>query len=94
MALFYLQNITDIDDKIIKRAEEKNTTPEKLASHYEKEYFKDMKSIKVDSVTKYAKATTHIKEIISQVKRLKNKGFAYQIEDGIYYNISKNSTIY
>jgi len=87
--VFYLQNITDIDDKIIKRAKEKKTPPTKLARHFEKEYLKDMKSLGVESVTKYARATEHIKEITSQVKRLKEKGVAYEIEDGIYYDISK-----
>ena len=87
--IFYLQNITDIDDKIIKRAKEKKISPQKLARDFEKEYLEDMKSLKIDSVTKYARATDHIKEIISQVKRLLKKGYAYQIEDGIYYNISK-----
>jgi len=85
----YLQNITDIDDKIIKRAKEKRVIPKKLSRQFEKEYLKDMKSLKVNSVTKYARATDYIPEIISQVKRLMKKGFAYQIEDGIYYNISK-----
>ncbi len=87
--VFYLQNITDIDDKIIKRAKEKLTTPHKLARDFEKEYLKDMRSLKVNSVTKYARATEHIKEIISQVKRLSKKDYAYRIEDGIYYNIRK-----
>jgi cysteinyl-tRNA synthetase len=87
--VFYLQNITDIDDKIINRAAERKTTPQKLARDFEKEYFKDMRSLKVDSVNKYARATEHIKEIISQVGRLLKGGFAYEIEDGIYYDISK-----
>ena len=88
-SVFYLQNITDIDDKIIARAKEKKTTPKKLAKLFEKEYMKDMKSLKVDSVTKYARATDHIKEIQSQIKRLLSKGYGYKIEDGIYYDISK-----
>lgn len=87
--VFYLQNITDIDDKIIKRAREKKTAPEKLARDFEREYLKDMKSLKIDSPTKYARATAHIEEIISQVDRLSKKSFAYRIEDGIYYDISK-----
>lgn len=87
--VFYLQNITDIDDKIIKRAKEKKISHQKLARDFEKEYLKDMKTLGVDSVTKYARATEHTKEIQSQVKRLLEKGFAYQIEDGIYYDISK-----
>ena len=87
--VFYLQNITDIDDKIIKRAKEKDITAEKLAKNFEKEYLQDMKSLRIDSVTKYARATDHIKEIIAQIEILKEKGFAYQLADGIYYDISK-----
>jgi cysteinyl-tRNA synthetase len=88
----YLQNITDIDDKIIQRAKEKNISTKELAQTFEKEYLADMKSLKIDSVTKYARATDHIKEIISQIKRLKEKGFAYQAKDGIYYDIAKFKT--
>ncbi|OGZ19064.1 MAG: cysteine--tRNA ligase [Candidatus Nealsonbacteria bacterium RBG_13_42_11] len=87
--VFYLQNITDIDDKIIKRAGEKGIPPQKLAEEFEKEYLEDMKDLKVDSVSKYARATDHIKEIISQVRRLSEKDYAYQIEDGIYFDVSK-----
>ncbi|MEK7080402.1 MAG: cysteine--tRNA ligase [Patescibacteria group bacterium] len=88
--VFYLQNITDLDDKIIARAREKKVPPKDLADAFTKEYFKDMKALGVDSVTKYAAATKYIKEIIGQVKKLQDKGFAYKIEeDGIYYDISK-----
>jgi cysteinyl-tRNA synthetase len=87
--VFYLQNITDVDDKIINRAIEKKVFWRDLSRKFEKEYLKDMKALNINSVTKYARATAHIKEIISQVKRLLKKGYAYQIEDGIYYDISK-----
>lgn len=87
--VFYLQNITDIDDKIIKRAKEGNVKPKDLARQFEKEYMADMQTLQVKSITKYARATEHIKEIISQVERLLAKGFAYQATDGIYYDVSK-----
>ena len=88
--VFYLQNITDLDDKIIMRAKEKGVEPKTLALAFEKEYLKAMKELGVNSVTKYARATSYIKEIISQVKRLMDKGYAYKIDnDGIYYDISK-----
>jgi len=87
--LFYLQNITDIDDKIINKAKEEKTTPQKIAKQFEKEYLKDMKKLKIDSITRYARATDHIKEIINQIKILSQKGYAYKINDGIYYDISK-----
>ncbi len=87
--IFYLQNITDIDDKIILRAKKEKKKWLELARFFEKEYLKDMKALKIDSVTRYARATEHIEEIQSQVKRLLKKGYAYQIEDGIYYDIKK-----
>ncbi|KKQ23559.1 MAG: Cysteinyl-tRNA ligase [Parcubacteria group bacterium GW2011_GWA2_37_10] len=88
--VFYLQNITDLDDKIIARAREKGVPPKDLADAFGKEHLKNMKSLGVDSVTKYAKATSYIKQIISQIKRLQKKGFTYKIEgDGIYYSIGK-----
>ena len=74
--VFYLQNITDLDDKIINRAKEKGVAPQTLTRDLEKEYLKDMKVLKVNSVTKYARATDYIKEIISQTKRLLEKGYA------------------
>ncbi len=87
--VFYLQNITDIDDKIIQRAKEKKTTWKEIARKFEKEYLKDMKALNIKSVTKYARATSHIKEVQNQVRRLLKKGYAYEIRGGIYYNIKK-----
>jgi len=87
--VFYLQNITDIDDKIIERAKKTKIFWKKLSQKFEKEYLADMKTLNINSISKYARATDYIKEIISQVEKLLKKGFAYQIEDGIYYDISK-----
>lgn len=87
--VFYLQNITDLDDKIIARAKEKNISWQKLSRQFEKEYFADVKTLKIKSVKKYARATEHIKEIISQVERLLEKGFAYKTDEGVYYDVSK-----
>ena len=67
--VFYLQNITDLDDKIIARAREKGVAPKDWAESFIKEHLKNMKDLKIDSVNKYAKATSYIKQIISQVKR-------------------------
>ena len=77
--VFYLQNITDIDDKIIQRAKEQKTTPKKLAKNFEKIYYEDMKSLHNDAVTKYARATDYIPQIISQIKILikKNNEFNF-----------------
>ncbi len=87
--VFYLQNITDIDDKIIQRARENNENFSDLSERFEKEYFYDMSALRIDSVSKYARATDHVEEIISQISRLIEKDFAYTAQDGVYYDISK-----
>lgn len=85
----YLQNITDIDDKIIERAQQKNITPDQLAKEFEKKYLDNMRDLNVDSITKYAKATKHIKKIVNQIRILLQKRYAYRTRDGIYYDISR-----
>ena len=88
--VFYLQNITDIDDKIIARAKEKNLPPQKLAKKLIKSHLEDMKALGITSVTKYARATQFIPEIVRQVQALIKKGYAYKIPgDGYYFDISK-----
>lgn len=87
--VFYLQNITDIDDKIIKRAKETKTTWKKVARKFEKLYLQDMRSLHNTSVTKYARATDYINKIIDQIETLVKKGFAYKINDGYYFEVSK-----
>ncbi|MEK7589565.1 MAG: cysteine--tRNA ligase [Patescibacteria group bacterium] len=85
----YIQNITDIDDKIISCARENNEDAEIYAQRFETEYFKDIKSLGIDAVSIYVRATDHIEAIIKQVQTLIDKGFAYEISDGIYFDISK-----
>jgi len=87
--VFYLQNITDIDDKIIQRANELGITTKELSEKMEIEYYRDMKSVLVTSVTKYSRATDFIDSILKQVKTLLEGGFAYKINDGIYFDLSK-----
>ena len=87
--VFYLQNITDIDDKIIKKANEEKKDWKEIVKKYQEGYFEDMNSLGINSVTKYANATDFIPEIISQVKRLIEKGIAYKISDGYYFDLTK-----
>ena len=88
--LYYVQNITDIDDKIIERAIKSRTTARRLAQKFTQEYLRDIKALDINSVDAYAPATKFIPEIISQVERLIKNGFAYKIHgDGIYFNIKK-----
>jgi cysteinyl-tRNA synthetase len=87
-SVFYLQNITDVDDKIINRAEMLHISPAKLARRYERRYLEDMQTLGITSVNLYARATDHIPEIIDQVKRLVEKGFAYETQTGVYFDES------
>ena len=87
--VFYIENITDVDDKIINRSKELNISPEYLARKYEKRFIDDMKSLNVHKVNYFARATDHMGEIQDQIKRLIEKGYAYISEDGVYFNIDK-----
>lgn len=86
--VFYLQNITDIDDKIIQRAKERGQEWDQLARQFESIYIEDMTALGNNSVTRYARASEFIPAIVSQVERLLAKGIAYRTNDGIYYDLS------
>ncbi len=87
----YLQNITDVDDKIIAKALTENKGTGAIAARFTEAYFEDMKALGVDAVTTYAPATQFIPQIVAQVERLIDKGFAYKIEgDGWYFDIAKD----
>jgi len=87
-SLFYLMNITDVDDKIINRAKERNLNPVDLAQQYTVEFYEDMASLRI-SVNLFAKASEYVAEIIAQVNTLLEKGYAYVVDGDVYYDISK-----
>ncbi len=87
--VFYLQNITDIDDKIINRAKEANISWKDLATKFEAIYKEDMAVLGNTSVTEYARATDFVPQITKQVEDLIEKGYAYKISDGIYFETKK-----
>lgn len=88
-SVFYIQNITDIDDKIINRAKETNSNASDIARKFEKRYIEDMNKLNVNNVNLFARATDHVDEIIDQIERLIDLGFAYETEDGVYFEIEK-----
>jgi len=85
--VFYLQNITDVDDKIINRAREEGVSQSVIARRFESAYLRDMRSLGIDAVSYYARATTHIPEIIGQVERLLARGAAYVAGTGVYFAV-------
>ncbi len=88
-SLFYLMNITDIDDKIIDRANASGEDPLQMADRFTKEFMRDMEALGITSVNLYAKASEHVPEIIAQVSTLIEKSFAYQVDGDVYYDVSK-----
>lgn len=88
-SVFYMQNITDVDDKILKRAAETGAEPLALARKFEKKYLKNMKDMGVENVNLYARATDHMPEIIGQIKALIERGFAYETQNGVYFDESQ-----
>ena len=104
ISVFYLQNITDIDDKIIDRAKENGEDPLELSHRFEKEYLEDMALLNVNNVNFYARATEHMNEIISQIQNLINKGYSIfdYLKSGVKfscfismdYSKSKNNSSY
>ena len=86
--LTLLVNITDVDDKIIKRASDEHVRPEEIARKYEAQFKRCMERIGIVSVDMYERAHDHIGTIQSQVMRLLENGSAYITETGIYYDIT------
>jgi cysteinyl-tRNA synthetase len=84
----YVQNITDIDDKIINRANETGVSVENLAQEQEARFLADMEALGNTSVDRYARASDFIPQIVSQVKRLLEGGHAYELPDGYYFDIA------
>ncbi|NND87319.1 MAG: cysteine--tRNA ligase [Nitrosopumilus sp.] len=85
----FIQNFTDVDDKIINRAKEKNTTAERISSKYIQNYFSDFDGLNVKRATNYPKATEHIEDIIKFIKVLISKQIAYTTKNGVYFSVSK-----
>ncbi len=81
----FVQNFTDIDDKLIRRANEENTTVKELAEKYIVEYKKDASGLNVREATVHPKATENIGNIIKLIKTLEAKGFAYNVDGDVYF---------
>lgn len=86
----YVENVTNVDDRIIERGRKERKGPFAIAERYEKEFMKMMDALGVSSVDIYARASDYIPEIAEQVQTLRKKGYAYEIpRDGWYFDISK-----
>lgn len=87
--VLYIQNFTDVDDKIINRAREAGEDPLSLARKYIEEYFKDADSLNVRRADKHPKVSGHMTEIVRMVEELVRNGSAYEVEGDVYFEVRK-----
>lgn len=85
----HVQNFTDVDDKIINKANEQKRSWDQVAGEYIQAYFAVMDKLNVRRAHVYPRVSTHMKEIIDMVKTLIDKGFAYEVDGDVYYRIEK-----
>ncbi|MEM2920224.1 MAG: cysteine--tRNA ligase [Candidatus Nitrosocaldus sp.] len=86
----FVQNFTDVDDKIIKAAREKGVKPLELAEYFIEQYFKDFDGLYVLRADHYPRATEHIEDMHRIIKGLMDKGYAYRTSRGVYFHIAKD----
>ena len=87
----YVRNITDIDDKIIKSSEEQNISTKDLTERVSKNFFDDCKFLNCEDPTHQPKATEHIDLMIKMINELIDKGFAYENNKHVYFEVKKFS---
>lgn len=83
----YVQNFTDVDDKIINRAHEEGDDPIKLAERYIGEYFKDADALGIARADNHPRVSEHIPDIIAVITALIDKGYAYEVDGDVYYRV-------
>ena len=82
----YVQNFTDVDDKIIKKANEENSTMEKVSERFIEEAFRDADGLNVKRATVHPRVTQEMSGIIDMIQQLDNKGHAYEVNGTVYYD--------
>ena len=85
----YIQNFTDVDDKIINRSKQLEKGPLELAEEYAQIYLEDLAKLGIEPADNYPKVSEHIPEIIEMVRTLVEKGFAYQLNGDVYFEVAK-----
>ncbi|KXG74808.1 cysteine--tRNA ligase [Thermotalea metallivorans] len=85
----YVQNFTDIDDKIIARAAEEGISPGEISEKYIEEYYKDAAALGIRKADIHPRVTENVEEIIAFVQKLIDKGFAYEVNGDVYFDTTK-----
>ena len=87
----FIMNITDVDDNIINKSNEEKKSTIDVAGFYTNAFFEDVRKLKIKEADFYPKATLHISEMIGVIKQLEEKGFAYNVDGNVFYDVSKFS---
>jgi len=82
-------NITDVDDRTIRQSKETGVTLNEYTRKYEEAYLVDLEALNIEHAEHYPRATEHIDEMVALVKKLIRRGFAYEAEGSVYFDISK-----
>lgn len=85
----FVQNFTDVDDKIIKRAKEENLTPKEVADKYIQAYYEDAKALGIRKATVHPRVTDVMDDIIKYVQDLVDGGYAYELNGDVYFEVDK-----
>jgi len=85
----YISNFTDIDDKVINKANELGMTFLEVSEKFIKEYFQDADCLNIGRADLYPRATKHIPEIIQFIQRLEKKGYAYEVDGDVFFDVSQ-----
>lgn len=85
----YVQNFTDVDDKIINRANQQKVDPAALAESYVQQYLSDMDALNVKRADLYPRVTTEIPQIVAMIQTLVDKGYAYASAGDVYYRVER-----
>lgn len=85
----FVQNFTDIDDKMINKANEEGITVKELAERYIAEYFTDAKGLGIKEATVHPRATENIQAIIELVKKMEDNGYTYTVDGDVYFDVKK-----
>jgi cysteinyl-tRNA synthetase len=85
----FVMNLTDVDDKIIRKANEEGVEASVIAERFAKAFFEDIEKLKIKKADVYPKATEHIHEIQNLIGKLEEKGIAYNIDGDVFYDVIK-----
>lgn len=85
----FVMNLTDVDDKIIKKANTEKIDSTKVAEKYSDAFMEDIKKLKILPADIYPKATAHMDDIIAMIAALEKKGIAYNVDGNVFYDVSK-----